>query len=338
MRRLKNYSRWLMPLLLVIYMTGCSENRVGITSPPPINSPTVSSTDPANAATGVAFNQKIAATFSGAMDASTITTATFTLMQGSTFVSGTVSYSGTTAIFAPSSNLAPNTAYTGTITTGAQDRESNPLASNYVWSFTTGAAAVVTPPTVSSTDPLNAATGVGFNQKIAATFSKTMDASTVTTATFTLKQGTTSVSGFVSYSGTTAIFAPASNLAASTVYTATITTGAKDLAGNALASNYVWSFTTGAAAIVTPPTVSSTDPLNAATGVAFNQKVAATFSKTMDVLDDYHGNIHLDARLNVCIRHRVLLRHHCDLCAVKQPRGKHSVYSHHYNRGEGSCR
>jgi hypothetical protein len=242
----------------------------------------VSSTDPVNADTGVAFNQKIAATFSEAMDASTITTATFTLMQGSTFVSGTVSYSGTTAIFKPASNLAPNTAYTVTITTGAKDPASNALASNYVWIFTTGAAAVVTPPAVTFTNPLNAATGVGLNQKIAATFSRTMDASTITAATFTLKQGTTSVSGFVSYSGTTAIFAPSSNLAANTAYTATITTGAKDLASNALASNYVWSFTTGAAAVVTPPTVSSTNPANAATGVAFNQKIAATFSEAMD--------------------------------------------------------
>ncbi len=247
-----------------------------------ITPPTVSSTDPLNAATGVGLNQKIAATFSKVMDASTITTATFALTQGSTPVSGFVSYSGTTAIFAPASNLAANTVYTATITIGAKDLASNALASNYVWSFTTGAAAVVTPPTVSSTDPLNAATGVVLNQKVAATFSKTMDASTISTATFTLMQGSTSVSGFVSYSGTTAVFAPASNLAANTVYTATITTGAKDLAGNALASNYVWNFTTGAAAVITPPTVSSTDPLNAATGVALNKQIAATFSKTMD--------------------------------------------------------
>jgi hypothetical protein len=262
-------------------MIGC-EDRMGITSPPIISSPQVSSTDPVNASTDVAMNQKIAATFSRAMDASTITTSTFTIMLGTTPVPGFVSYSGTTATFAPTSNLAPNTAYTAMITTGAKDPEGNALANNYVWSFTSGSAVVVTPPQVSSTDPANASTGVGLNQKIAAVFTKTMDATTITASTFTLMQGTTSVSGFVSYSGTTAIFAPSSNLAPNVVYTITITTGAKDLTGNALENNYVSSFTTGSAPIVTPPKISSTDPVNAATGVALNQKVAATFTKTMD--------------------------------------------------------
>ncbi|MHB1688960.1 MAG: Ig-like domain-containing domain, partial [Ignavibacteriaceae bacterium] len=282
MNKMKTYSKmWLIPLLLIMIMSGC-DDRVGITSPPVVTTPTVSSTNPANTATSVPFNQKITATFSESMDSLSITTATFTLMQGTSFVSGTVSYTGTTATFAPSSNLAPNTAYTGTITTMAKNVAGTALANNYVWSFTTGAAPVITPPTVSSTYPVNAATGVPFNQKIAATFSVAMDASTITASTFTLMQGTTPISGFVSYSGTTAIFAPSSNLAPNTAYTVTITTGAKDLAGNALAKNYVWSFTTGASPVVTPPTVNSTDPANAATGVPFNQKIAATFSETMD--------------------------------------------------------
>jgi hypothetical protein len=67
---------------------------------------------------------------------------------------------------------------------------------------------------------------------------------TVTTATFILKQGTTSVSGAVTYSGVMATFTPDTDLTPGTVYTATITTGVKDLAGNSLANPYVWSFTT----------------------------------------------------------------------------------------------
>ncbi|MFA7418080.1 MAG: Ig-like domain-containing protein [Melioribacteraceae bacterium] len=276
-----NFKKWLMPLLLVMFIIGCEE-RDSLVSPTIVTTPTVNSTSPQNAVTGVAFNSKITATFSEAMNSESITTATFTLMQGTLFVSGTVSYTGETATFAPSSNLAPNTAYTATVTTGAKDLEGSSLAKNYVWNFTTGAAALITPPTVTFTDPSNAETNVPFNQKIAATFSVGMDATTITASTFTLTNGTTSISGFVSYSGTTAIFAPSIALTPNTAYLATITTGAKDLAGNALASDYVWSYTTGTAAVITPPSVSSTDPINNETNVAFNQKIIAAFSKTMD--------------------------------------------------------
>ena len=41
--------------------------------------------------------------------------------------------------------------------------------------------------------------------------------------------------------------------------------GVKDVAGNALASDYNWSFTT-VAGDITPPTVSSVTPVNGATG------------------------------------------------------------------------
>ena len=118
--------------------------------------------------------------------------------------------------------------------------------------FTTGAAQDVTPPTVVSTDPANNATGVDLNKVIAATFSEAMDPATITTTTFTLKHGTTPVLGTVTYAGAGVTFTPTGNLTASTTYTATITTGATDLAGNALASDYVWSFTTGAAQDVPP--------------------------------------------------------------------------------------
>jgi len=96
-----------------------------------------------------------------------------------------------------------------------------------------------------STDPLQNVTGVPRNQVIAFTFSEAMDPSTINASTFTLKQGSNVVPGVVTYSGTTATFTPTNVLAASTVYTATMTTGAKTLAGNSLAANTVWSFTTG---------------------------------------------------------------------------------------------
>jgi hypothetical protein len=219
-----------------------------INVPAPFQQVTVSSVTPVNAATEVPVGSKLAATFSGAMNPATITATTFTLKQGTTDVSGSVTYSGVTAVFTPSSDLAGNTVYTATITTGSTDLAGHALASNYVWSFTTGAAPDVINPVVTLLDPAEFATGVDINKSIAATFSEAMGPLTISTTTFTLQQGATAVSGTVTYSGVTAVFTPTSNLAANTSYTATITTGAKDLAGNALASNHVWSFTTAAAA------------------------------------------------------------------------------------------
>jgi Bacterial Ig-like domain len=126
------FTAWSLAALVV--MVGCSSSPTG---PEDIVAPTVSSTNPQNGATGAAV---ITASFSEAMNASTITAATFTVSgPGLAQVAGTVAYSASTemARFTPISVLAPNTVYTATITTGAQDVVGNALVSNHVWSFTT---------------------------------------------------------------------------------------------------------------------------------------------------------------------------------------------------------
>jgi len=217
------------------------------------------------------------------MDPLTITSTTFTFTTGGTAVPGTVTYSGVNAVFTPTSNLAVSTLYTATITTGAKDLAGNALASNYVWSWTTGATTDTTAPRVIATINADGATGVPINTRVGATFSEAMDPLTITSTTFTFTTGGTAVPGTVTYSGVNAVFTPTSNLAISTLYTATITTGAKDLAGNALASNYVWSWTTGAAD-TTAPTVTLVNPADIATGVCTNKTISATFSEAMDPL------------------------------------------------------
>jgi hypothetical protein len=99
-------------------------------------------------------------------------------------------------------------------------------------------------PTVTSTDPLDTATDVGVSRTVNATFSEQMDPATITAATFTLKQGATSLSGTVKYAGMTATFTPAAALSSNT-FTATVSTGAKSAAtGLSLAADYNWSFKT----------------------------------------------------------------------------------------------
>jgi hypothetical protein len=236
-------NRWFTFFLLIFLATGCEKVRedVGIIGICPM----VISTNPINNATNVSLNTKITASFNEGMNASTVNTVTFILKQGTTMVVGTVTYSGTTAIFSPSINLLPNTIYAATITTGVKDSMGTAIQNNYTWNFTTGTSVDLTPPIVTSTDPANGATSVVLDTKIAATFSKPMDPSTINTMTFIITQGVNTISGTVTYTDTTAVFSPSANLTPNTVYTATITTGAKDLAGNALVINYVWSFTTG---------------------------------------------------------------------------------------------
>ena len=215
--------------------------------------PTVTSTDPTDKATGVPLNKVISATFSVPMDPSTLNSSTFYVKHGTFVVPGVISYSGSTVYFTPSLLVADND-YTVTITTGAKSVSGLALASNYVWNFRTGVTSALVP-TVTSTDPANNATGVDVNKTVTANFSMAMDPSTINGTTFTLRQGATVVTGTVSYSGATASFDPTTALAVGTTYTATITTGAKNLAGVAMASNYTWNFTTSNTIIVTPPPV-----------------------------------------------------------------------------------
>ena len=246
--------------------------------------PMVTSTYNANGATNVPVNTKVGVFFTKLMDPATLTANTFTLQQGNTPVSGSVTLASYSSTFTPAVALTPNTLYTATITTGAKDLDGNALANPYVWSFTTATAPDIIPPWVTGTINVNGATNVSINTKIGAFFTEVMDPLTVTTATFTVMQGTTPVNGTVNYIDLAATFTPAAALSPNTLYTATISTGAKDLVGNALANPYIWSFTTGAAPDTTAPTVSSTIPVNGATSMAVNSAVAAVFSETMDPL------------------------------------------------------
>lgn len=224
----------------VVLVVGCSKDDDDLN-----NAPTVNSTDPGNNATDVVLNKIITATFSEAMESSTINTSSFTLKDGEIMVAGDVSYSEMIATFTPTNTLTAGIVYTAMISTEAENLEGIALADNVVWGFTTGDASDDIAPTVTLTNPLNDAVNVERNIIVEGTFSEEMDPLTINTSTFTLLQGTNEVPGVVDYSESKATFSPTNTLSAETVYTATITTEAKDLDGNALAADKVWSFTTG---------------------------------------------------------------------------------------------
>jgi len=236
--------------------------------------PVVSSTIPANGDFGVPLNQIISVNFNEEMNPATINTSTIIISVAGVVVPGTVSYSGNSATFTPTGRLTTNTLYNGRVTTAVKDVAGNALQTDYIWTFTTGLN-----PLVASTDPANLAVDVPLNKIITATFNMSMNPLTLNASTFTVKQGTTTVLGTITYAGTMVTFTPATPLAENKVYTCTITKGAENTVGTELANDYIWTFTTGL-----KPVVSSTDPANNATGVALNKVIRATFNMPMNPL------------------------------------------------------
>ena len=265
-----------MMLPMVVFMSGCKKD-----DDPGIR-PIVISTNPVNKALNIAINSKFAATFNEVLDPATITESNFVVSQGTTAVAGSVVYTGMTATFDPIADLATNVLYTATIR-GARSVSGTGMGRDYVWNFTTGGVPDIVLPTV-VISPANSTTDIALDQAIVATFSESMDVTTITSSTFKVRQGTTVVDGEIILAGTNATFTATNALDPHEVYTVTITSGAKDMAGNALASNKTISFTTTAAADITLPIVNSTGPLNNATNVARDKVLAVTFSEPMDPL------------------------------------------------------
>lgn len=279
---------------LVVLTAGC--HRKGHSSPGPTGnhdngSPEVVSTNPADGAANVSLTPPVTATFSEEMEPSTINNATFRLTDAvHASVAGTVSYSepGHQATFQPSGSLAPQTTYEGRITVGSTDLDGNALECEYMWVFTTGDAGPAPdtdPPTVCGTDPANGETTCALDQSILAMFCEAMDPASINSTTFLVTDSIGApVSGVVTYDAGsfTAVFNPDFDLASRSTYTARITSGVRDTAGNSMTSDYVWTFMTCSSNDTTAPRVISTDPTNGQTGVPTSQNISATFSETLD--------------------------------------------------------
>ncbi len=266
----------MLTLVLVVFAFSCAKDdfqaTVGLC-------PQVVSTVPASNALNVPLNQVISATFNKLMNTGTITATSFTV-NGASPVAGTLSFASTatqtTASFTPTASLLANTTYTVKITTAAKDTMGNAMAVNYVWTFSTGFFIV---PVVTATDPTNLAINVPLNKLITATFNQVINPATITPTSFTVSNGTTNIAGTFTFSGAMVIFTPFIPLTNGTNYTATITTAVKNPSGVAMASNYVWTFSTP---IILIPLVTSTDPVNLATNVPLNKVITATFNQVMD--------------------------------------------------------
>jgi hypothetical protein len=142
---------------------------------------------------------------------------------------------------------------------------------------------------VTARTPADGAVGVPVGTPVTATFGEAIDPATVDGSTFELRPGAGApVAATVSYDpgSRVARLTPSGPLAAGVTYTARLRGGAaeprvEDLAGNALAADVVWSFTT-IVPDTTAPTVTARVPAAGATGVATTATVNVTFDEALD--------------------------------------------------------
>ena len=254
---------------------------------PDTTPPTVVDIQPSSRKTGVSTTSVISIMFSEPMDPTTISPQTIRLSNEDGGVVGTVLYNGATAaaIFKPDKPLNYPKDYTVKVMAGVKDLANLSMMDSFISMFstvTTSASNDVTPPIIDSVFPQNKALNIDVNAPISVTFSEPMDASTILPDHFIVSEGTTTVliPADLKQVGTTAIFTPHDPLKDSTNYIFTITRDFKDLAGNGMLADYIWSFTTGTQATDTvQPSVRLTFPSNAQTNVPIYQQIVALFSE-----------------------------------------------------------
>ena len=260
--------------------------------------PTVQSQNPVANDDGISINVHPTVTFDKVMNLSTLTSDNIKLcavgdgcapVAASVFISG----GGTQATIIPDTALDYSTDYYILVTTGVEDSFGNALASTYYDDpFLTESAPTPTAPTVTGQSP--AQTTIEITGHAYVDFSTAMDPTTINSSTVqlcatgdTACESPISATVALSEGGTRATLTPASSLSYNTTYWIKVTTGAHDLAGTALASDYgadfgqdgtSW-FNTYDANV---PTVSSQYPEAASTTVALAVHPYLTFSSALN--------------------------------------------------------
>lgn len=257
--------------------------------------PTAVSFTPAANGQNVGVNSSATVKFSEAIDPTSITVATVKLIDsGNNFVTASLTYNAATmtATLTPTSPLAFDTTYTIVVTGGAfgvKDVAGNPIAQTIGSSFTTVAAPVpdLVPPTVTAVSPANGSIDISTGASFTVTFNEGLNAATVdANSVLLLKNATNRVNASLSYNAAnrTVTITPLSPLEYATTYTIYVPGGASgvaDLSGNEIASDFISSFTTSAAPVLssiwqntaTPSTVDGNDGNAIEVGVKFTSDV-----------------------------------------------------------------
>ncbi len=254
--------------------------------------PSIVSVSPPAGMTGVPLNARGTVRFNKPMNPLTLNATTFGI-SGPPYnsVPGTITMAPDllSVTFTPSVVLLPNTSYSINLSNSVQDLAGNPLLNPgaLVGSFVTGTGAPdIVNPQVLLVSPAMGSTGVPLNGNVLLQFSKPLAPTSVQRQTVAVSAGGVPVAGTLTLEQNDTVVrwrpAPLSQLAASTLYTVTVTTGVTDVVGNPLAAPFTSTFTSGTNPDTTAPTVVTVTPVNGATNVPRTQTVTVTMNKPID--------------------------------------------------------
>src|SRR5207244_3611318 len=151
------------------------------------------------------------------------------------------------AVLRPRSDLDPTAPYTAKLDSTINAADGTPLAASVSWSFSTGNA----PPSVDARSPYSGlhTSDVSILAHVTATFSRAMDASTITSSSFTLESYGVPVPASVSYdtNTNTAVLTPNLPLAPNASHDVLLKTTIKAADGVPLHYPVGWQFDTEAA-------------------------------------------------------------------------------------------
>jgi RHS repeat-associated protein len=266
---------------LYVKQSGLNSNAVLFNSGPPY----VVNIRPANSTSAVPVNSAVVLNFNEQIDISTVGYGTVPISVSgfSGVLSGSYSLdsSGKALTFTPLTPLPGNsTILVQAVSNGVADLAGTRIANSFSGSFTTAATTDTVPPQIVTITPNNGANGIAPNSTVVLTFSKSLNANTLSTNNLALIVNGSRLEFSISLSPDNRVVTlNAFGLPNGSTVGVVATSGITDLSGNALV-NFQSQFTTGVTD-TTHPQVFSQRPGNGATGVPNNTSVVIYFNDAM---------------------------------------------------------
>ncbi len=281
-------ARFCVGLMGTLTLVACSGGGGGSSGGPgggpndPLSPVEISQTVPFDGAQNVSLTSSVTAQFSQAMDSSSFTPATFTLFRGIEQVAGSVSVTGSLAVFTPSAPLRSFETYTASLQ-NVRDAQGGLLSAPVSWNFRTLDSIL---PRVVSIDPPADAINASLSTEIRIVFSEPIQPAQLdpnNTISVRSRSNGELVVGAIEYFAQEqmVIFTPAQNLREFEFYDIEIAGLISDLQGNSMGASFLSSFKT-IFLVALEPDLTSMQPVGQNENASPIPLISIKFSENLD--------------------------------------------------------